>query len=55
MVTVVIGARKRIIDAVRPPRTLMVQAPLGKLVGNPYNIEQQVSCVRRALNLIDDQ
>ncbi|WP_053959788.1 hypothetical protein [Sulfobacillus thermosulfidooxidans] len=51
--TVVMGALKPMLETIKPPRTLWVRATLGKLVGNPHDINQQMIRVQKALDLLE--
>ncbi len=51
--TVVLGTFKMILEAVKPPRTHLVRAPLGKLVGDPHDAIHQTERVKEALALLD--
>lgn len=48
-----IGAVKMILQAVKPPRTLLVRSSLGKLVGKPHDIVEQTQRVSDALSLLE--
>ncbi|MBI2918200.1 MAG: hypothetical protein HYY01_09410 [Chloroflexi bacterium] len=47
--TVFLSGCREVAEATRPPRTVFVRYPLGRVCGRPFNVEEQRAILGRTL------